>query len=743
VDVADVPRRPVLAFGPFTFDPNRRLLSRDGQEVALPPRVLSVLELLLQQAGEVVSRQTLIETIWKDAFVTDTSLAEAVSALRQVLGDDSQAPTYIQTLHRRGYRFVAPVTSDAASSVPAPRKQTADADTTRRVSPSIAWELVPWSAAVICAVVAIAAVWQFARRGPAPGAPAAHFLVAPATGAAFDGAAPAFAFSPDGALIAWSACDATGCQLYARAIDRIDAVPLPGTRGAKAPFFSPDGQWLGFFAGGRLMKVALAGGAPVAIADAPTPLGATWIGREIIFAGAPSGGLMRVPEGGGDARPATMPAEAAGEVRHAWPSVVPGTKALIFTIDTTPSLDPRGTTGLLAVLSLDAIGESTRASSGPPRWRTLLSGVTIAHGAAPDLIVFGRDAELHAIAFDPARLVTAGPPKALVTDVATARGRAQFALSATGALVHAIGPTSSGYEVSLRSSDPSAGAAATWTLRDAALSPDGTRVTGVNLDGTRAEVWISDVRRGASTRVTHSGLAASPAWSADGRVVYFASRNDGPFEIWSRDADGAGKPARRFSAGRHALPLSASPDGRMLAFLQTADATRADIWMLPLDGHPARPLVQSPFDETAASFSPDSSMIAFQSAETGRWEIYVQRIGDGRRIVVSTNGGERPVWTREGLYYQSDNAIIRASIGANEDGPRVDATAAAPIGDADRLAVENGALLQGVAPDGRALLVRPAGFGARASQPSRAVVSLDWLREARVRLGPPEVRLPR
>src|SRR5215471_6753803 len=101
-----------ISFGPFAFDPQNRLLWRDDTEIALPPRVLGVLETLIERPGEVVARQDLLDRVWKDAFVTDTSLAEAVSVLRQALGDDPQSPTYIQTVHRRGYRFVAPLTSD-------------------------------------------------------------------------------------------------------------------------------------------------------------------------------------------------------------------------------------------------------------------------------------------------------------------------------------------------------------------------------------------------------------------------------------------------------------------------------------------------------------------------------------------------------------------------------------------------------------------------------------------------------
>src|SRR5687767_9124590 len=159
-------RSPRFWFGPFVFDPSGGVLEREGVELPLPPRVLTVLEVLLRRAGDVVSRQELIDKAWKDAFVTDTSLAEAVSVLRQALGDDPQSPSFIQTFHRRGYRFVAPVGvlgqasaealdfSDAGvSERPARNPDTSD-------GPSIGMELVPWSAAVACAILAAVAVWQ-------------------------------------------------------------------------------------------------------------------------------------------------------------------------------------------------------------------------------------------------------------------------------------------------------------------------------------------------------------------------------------------------------------------------------------------------------------------------------------------------------------------------------------------------------------------------------------------------------
>src|SRR3954466_7108105 len=150
-------RRPTLAFGPFTFDPDNHLLRRGADQVAAPPRVLGVLDLLLERAGDLVPRQELIDRVWKEAFVTDTSLAEAVSGLRQLLGDDAQAPTYVQTVHRRGYRFVAPV--EVLEPKPAPDPLPAPASSAPEVvRPSIGGQLVPWSLAALLGILAAVAI---------------------------------------------------------------------------------------------------------------------------------------------------------------------------------------------------------------------------------------------------------------------------------------------------------------------------------------------------------------------------------------------------------------------------------------------------------------------------------------------------------------------------------------------------------------------------------------------------------
>jgi DNA-binding winged helix-turn-helix (wHTH) protein len=724
-------RRPPLSFGPYTFDPNSRLLSRDGTEVPLPPRVLGVLELLLQRAGEVVNRQELIDSIWKDAFVTDTSLAEAVSVLRQALRDDPQSPTFIQTLHRRGYRFVAPVSSADAPQIKAAAEEPV-VGAANAVSPSIGKELVPWGLAAIAICIAAAAAWQLTRAGRGEPGVSTRFAVAAAPGTAFDASAPALAISRDGTRIAWSACDTPAaaepgsgsCRLYVRALDRLEPSPLSGVEG-RAPFFSPDGRWLGYFADGRLMKVALAGGAPTTIADAPTPLGGVWIDRDIVFAGSPSGGLQRVSADGGEARPLTRPREGAGEIRHVWPAIVPGTRIVIFTIDTSLADPSAGAPGALAVLSLDTLDGHGEA----PGWRTLLAGASIARAASPDALVFARDTDLHAVWFDAARLAISGTPRAIASGLATARGRAQFALSPVGTLVYAEDAAASSPPMVLQPPSSSSSPSSSWPFPAGAVVPDGSRVAGVKVEDTRTDIWIAETGRSAATRLTHTGANTAPIWSADGRTVYFAARGTGPYEIWRRDADGGGAAAPVHASARHAFPLATSPDGASLAFLQTGERTRADIWLLPLGGGAGRALVEGPLDEGAASFSPDSTMLAFESAETGRWEVYVVRLRDGRRVLVSTNGGRRPLWTREGLLFQSGPGVMKVSIAAEGEELRVE--------DSSRVDTIDGELV-GLAGDRRYVVTRAA-----AAQHVQANVVLGWLRELRALLGPPVAEPPR
>jgi serine/threonine-protein kinase len=707
-----------VVFGPFGFDPASRLLHRGDVELPLPPRVLGVLEVLLDRAGEIVPRQVLIDEVWKDSFVTDTSLAEAVSVLRQALGDDPQAPSYIQTVHRRGYRFVAPIAQRAPVAAPATDVGPAQGEAEiAAVKPSIAWQLVPWSTAVLLGIAAAIAVWQLGTNTmPAP--PPGRFSVSPASGTSFDTRAPALAISRDGSRIAWSACDAGGCRIYLRPLQELQARAVDGTSGGRMPFFSPDGRWLGFFADGRLKKTDLDGGGTSVLADAPEPAGATWHEREIVFAPSAFSGLMAVPADGGEPRRLTQPDRGAGEIRHAWPAAT-GRDLLFFTIQRTVG---EGADGDLAVLSL--------AATPQPPWRTLLGGVRLARPAAPDLLVVSRDEAVQAVLFDPLRTAIAGEPRAVIGGLGATAG-AHVAVSDMGTVVHAAPAvqaserpswwTTSGAVDLSRDLPP---------MRGARLSPEGSRVAGVLRTAGRDDIWIAEVDRAATTRLTHAGVNAAPVWAPDGRTLYYATRAGGAFEIWSRRI-GNGDGGRRVHAdAAHVYPAAASPDGRTLAFVRLDDDAQADIWLLPLDGGNATPLVAGPFDETAPAFGPQSNLMAYQSAESGRWEIYVRRIGGEERALVSTEGGVRPFWSSDGraIYFQSGERLMRAALQ-----PGADFTPRA----AETIATLDGRTVVGMASDGRILL------GPRHPAPPAAIVGLEWVRGVRQLLGPPQAVLPR
>lgn len=689
-------RTSLLAFGPFSFDRNSRMLRRGEELVPLPPRAVAVLELLLERAGDVVPRQELIDTVWKDAFVTDTSLAEAVSFLRQTLGDDPQAPGYIQTVHRRGYRFIAPVTPPVAGE---------PSTASERISPSIATQLLPWSVAALSLATAIAAVWHVAsRESAAP--PIVRFEVATPAGTRLDTRGPALAIAPGGTHLAWSGCDASTCRLYVRRLDRLDAAMLAGTDGAAAPFFSPDGRSIAYFSGGKLRRVPVDGGTSVPIADAADAMGGAWTERgEIIYAGARLG-LSVVDDDGGDARPLTVPLANDGEVRHAWPSLADGGRTLLFTVLTTPSGDHGGR---IAVMRMP--GGSAR-----PSWKSILDGATRAQAIRHDAIVFSRAGDLAAIGFDPIRLGVSGTAQPLVSGAAMRNMAASFAASPSGALAYM----------------PAEGTmpADRQSFVVSAMSPDGARVAAAVADGARTDIWVAALESGAATRLTHDGVNGAPVWASDGRSVYFARRLGGAYEMWKRDADATTAATRVLAAAGHVIPLSTSADAKTVLISQTTADTGLDIWVVPAGGGAPRPLVRTVFDETAATLSPDGRFIAYQSNESGRWDVHVLRLQDGRRTVVSADGGLGPVWEPQGLRirYRTPAKTMVASLVAGEE-LRVLAATEAPEGDRR----------QPVAIDA-AGRVR---FETAPPPLRRAIVALSFDREVRQILGPQPAAMPR
>jgi eukaryotic-like serine/threonine-protein kinase len=708
-----------MQFGPFVFDRGRQLLAREGREVPLPPRVLGVLDVLSARPGQIVSKQELIETVWKDAYVSDTSLAEAVSFLRQALGDDPQQPSYIQTVHRRGYRFLPP------SPVPVPAAVAAAQPAAASPGSTDTWGvLLPWAIVVLLGATTASTVWRLARPGTTALLPVARFEVAMPDGAVLDTRAPAVAMSADGSRIAFSACGAdgnAGCRIYTRALDDTHARPIAGTEGGTAPFLSPDGSLVGFFTDGKLKKIAVAGGSPSTVADVREPLGGAWLDDgSLVFSASANGGpgaLLRVGSGGG----APQAIGAIGsDIAVAWPDPLPDGRTVLATAITAPGDRPR--TRIVAV-SL-ATGQRT----------TVFEGAAFARFVPPSMIAFVHDAQLMAAVFDPSQSKVTGQPVAVGWAVG---GRApQFAVSRVGTFAAAPlvdSPSGAGPALAWMSRDgPGSNIAplpsAFQQMRSPSLSSDGRRIAALTFDAGRADVWTGDLARGTVGRVTFDGDHRAPIWAANDNALVFASAVAGTFNVFERPAN-ASTAARIAASARHQLPASVSRDGRV-AYTEFDPASGADIWIGASDGRPSA-LVRTPFDETAPAFSPDGRWVAYQSNESNQWEVYARPFpGTGAALAISAGGGSSPVWSRDGrtLFYAGANAVMAVEVAGCAAEP-CDLKPSAP-----RMIARGPWIPRGTTSTGLLLVERIADTNVS----DRLTLTLQWTRELQ-RIVPPAV----
>jgi serine/threonine-protein kinase len=474
---------------------------------------------------------------------------------------------------------------------------------------------------------------------------------------------PAAILSPDGAVIVFVAQKAAGekPQLYVRRLDALRAMPLSGTEGADSPFFSPDGEWIAFFANGKLKRISIGGGAPVTICDAGSAdgnaRGGSWAeDGTIFFAPVPRAALLRVPSAGGSPEPLTRLDTATGEVTHRWPQALLGGKAVMFTANSqTGDFEDAN----IVVQSLP---------DGPRRivQRDGYFGRYLGSGH----LAYMHEGTLFAASFDLTRLELTGKPVPALEGVAgmSAFGVAHFAFSARGALAFVPGK-GMGLTVPIQWMDRQG---ATRSMRAVPafynhprFSPDG-RVLAVEIrEGRQVDVWVYEWERDKISRLTEGGDNRYPEWTPDGRRIAFAStRGDNATRnlYWQR-ADGTGE-AEPLTRGKNAqVPMSWHPTGRFLAYGEQNPESRSDIMILPLEGDeasgwkPGIPTVflASPFDELNAAFSPDGRWLAYQSNESGRMEVYVRPFsGSGEKTQVSMGGGMYPTWSRNGkeLFYQ-------------------------------------------------------------------------------------------
>jgi eukaryotic-like serine/threonine-protein kinase len=468
---------------------------------------------------------------------------------------------------------------------------------------------------------------------------------------------PLVALSPDGSQLCYVANEGGSQQLFLRAMDSLEARPIPGTEGAVNPFFSPNGQWLGFFAGGKLMKVSVNGGSVVTLGEIEQARGASWGNQGmIVFAPSAYSVLLGVSEAGG--APQSLTRLEKEENSNRWPEFLPGGKAVLFTAGT--AVPGVFTNSQVAVQSLGT-GERLK----------LIQGGTLARYAPTGHLVFAQGGSLMAVPFDPQRLTATGVAVPVVDGVpqSPVTGAAQYSFSNNGSLVYVSGGvlgTLSRLVWVSRNGVEQRIAAIGHNYQTPRLSPDGRHVA-VGIVEQESQVWVFDLSRETLTRFSFEGNTNSgPIWTTDGkRIAFLSTNNDGPWNFFWRLADGSGGLEQLTSDGDLLSPSSWSPNGQLLAFDKVNDITGNDIWVLRLGDHKAQPFLRTPFKEGAPRFSPDGQWLAYVSDESSRYEIYVRPYpGSGEKLQISTGGGTEPMWNPNGreLFYRSGDKMMAADI---------------------------------------------------------------------------------
>ena len=461
------------------------------------------------------------------------------------------------------------------------------------------------------------------------------------------------AISPDGDRLVFAVTKGGRRELWVRSLPSTRAEPLPHTEGASEPFWSPDGQHVGFFAESKLKRVSVDGATSMTLCDAPLEArGGTWNAEgQIIFADA-YGGLSRVAATGGVPTRVTIPAEEPKRQSDSWPQFLPDGRRFLYLRQGGPGIEGGGTAYL-----------GTLAGAGA---RELVSGVFNALFVAPDRILFADATGINVRRVDLNRGRMTGEIEEISADVDRHLGHAALSVSRSGTLAYAAAGSRDHRLVWVDRAGHETGVVATadgW--RDVALSPDGSRVAVQRIVPEANDIWTVDLARGVPSRFTFSpDVDDDPVWSADGRAIAFSSVRDGIPGIYRQRASGAGDAELLFTNRTPVHPTAWSPDGRFLLFEQTDRMSASDVWVLPLQGdHTPRAYLATPFSESDAHFSPDGRWVAYASDESGRQEVYVQRFPDpGDKVQISTRGGVSPRWAPDGheLYFLSIDRQLMA-----------------------------------------------------------------------------------
>jgi serine/threonine-protein kinase len=569
---------------------------------------------------------------------------------------------------------------EEALTTPSVAESAADAGTASPgLAPHSAWSrALPWMLATSTVVVSVALMsallaWAPWRTTPVPAPRKLLASIGADVSLPTDLGASAI-LSPDGTTLAFVAQQAGQTRLFVRKLDQLQAAALAGTEGATSPFFSPDGQWVAFFAGGQVKKVEVTGGAAVPLCAAVFGRGGTWTDDDtiILTPTVVAGPLMRVSAAGGTPTAFDTP-PGTGAATRRWPQALPGGKGVLYTEHSSAA----NFDGANLVVAPLAGGTPKVVVRGGYYGRYVPSGRASPTRAARDggHLMYLRQSTLFAVRFDLDRLETIGPAMPALEDVATnpaSSGGAQLAVSSEGTLVYvpcAAATAANSIDWMTREGKTSVLRATKADWANPRFSPDGQKLALEIFDGKHRNIWVYEWARDTLTQLTFDpGQDKAPVWTPDGRLIVFSSdrAKPGTLNLYWVNADGTGEVMRLTDSPEPQYAGSWHPSGKFLVFNGSPNANQM---ILPMEGDAARGW--TPGKPTASlntgnysMFSPDGRWIAYASNEAGggSLDVYVRPFpGPGGKWRISTDGGSFPHWsapTHELLFVSQGKVMV-------------------------------------------------------------------------------------
>ena len=653
---------PKILFGPFEFEQLSGDLRKFGNRIRLQGKPLQILSILLEQPGHVLSRDELQRHLWQGTTFVDfeQGLNTAVNKLRQALGDSADQPRYIETVPSKGYRFIAPLQRASLTPVlempPSPL----------RIAPKARARRTPWASFAAGAALIVVGGGFWLGTKPAALPKPTRFAILPPAGFVFEAGVSrqAFALSPDGTRVAFTAMDATGAfSAFVRDFNSLDPRLVPRSEGVHTLFWAPDSRSLFLTVKGKLQRSPMEGDARVVLGDSPGfLLSGAWLSPARLLLGSTTASYS-IPSSGGTLEP--LPE------LYRWPQLLPDGEHILYV---TP--DVQRNRHRARVARLNDPGSVTDLIEVDSR---VLYTASLANPGS-GYLMYLRAGNLLAQPFDPRSLRVTGEAVPVVDKVYSFRptGAADFSVSNSGTIAYqSFASRSQLVWVDREGRQVGSAGPANLNLKSGRLSPDGRKLATAIYDVERGaqNLWIVDVKSNAAHELTlEPGVRDAPVWSPDSKTLGFMHSVGNQPQVRIRGVKENDAEETLASSGFQ-MPTDWSPDARFIAFANTgisrlANETQSDVLVIDLaHGRQAIPLLSTRFHEANAAFSPDGKWLTFTSNESGRPEVYVQAFEStgtprvtGERHLVTRSGAQALRWRQDGkeLFYLAFDGRVHA-----------------------------------------------------------------------------------